>query len=62
MSINEMNLLHQEAANDAYHGDEHLTECYGDCDIFCTCELDLDRELQRQADDFWMWLCDEPRK
>lgn len=62
MSANEMQLLHNEAQNDSFYGDEHLSECFGDCDIFCTCQLDIDKELQRQADDFWIWACNEADK
>jgi hypothetical protein len=30
-------------ANDILHGDEHFSECFGDCEMWCTCAEEIKR-------------------
>lgn len=36
--------------NDILHGDEEFNECFGDCDIWCTCLEAQEREKERMLE------------
>lgn len=45
-----INLEYLAKPVDQVHGDEHLHECFGDCDIWCTCMEEREQEKERLAE------------
>lgn len=48
-----INLNYLSKSIDDTHGDEHLKECYGDCDIWCTCMEEQEQENERLAEMYY---------
>lgn len=45
-----MDYSYLQKAADECHGDEDLIECFGDCDIWCTCMEEIEQAKERMTE------------